>query len=128
MSVHWSLSTKPPESLCFSHAFRGYRRTLAGWNGLIWLSFNSFMTEFLSYRNQLLICRANQWTGFYMKGTSVMKESGFYQICKNILSQETCCNKIAREQATKIFSIKITGFCYSYFTVRVTTYDLFKKI
>ena len=35
--------------------------------------FNSFMS--LSYRNQtiVLLC-ANQWTGFYMIGTFVMKE------------------------------------------------------
>ena len=58
----------------------------------------------------------------------MIMKSGFSQICKSILSLETCCNKIAREQATKFFSIKITGFCYSYFTVRVTTYDSFKKI
>ena len=33
----------------------------------------SFMTVSLSYRNQS-ICKAYQWTGFYMIETSVMKE------------------------------------------------------
>ena len=36
-------------------------------------NFNSFMIEALSYRNQSidLLCK---WTGFYMIGTSVIKE------------------------------------------------------
>ena len=32
------------------------------------------MTEALSYRNQSIDCKANQWTGFYMITASVMKE------------------------------------------------------
>ena len=35
---------------------------------------NSFMTESYHIETGLLICRANQWTGFYMIGTSIMKE------------------------------------------------------
>ena len=38
-----------------------------------WL-FNSFMTEVTNVETSPLICRANQWTGFYMIGTSIMKE------------------------------------------------------
>ena len=34
-------------------------------------SFNSFMTEAVSYRNQSI---DNQWTGFYMITAPVMKE------------------------------------------------------
>ena len=36
--------------------------------------FNSFTTDVSSYRTSLLICSANQWTGFYITGPSVMKE------------------------------------------------------
>ena len=32
-----------------------------------------------------VICRANQWTGFYMIGTSVMKELNNQVIVKNII-------------------------------------------
>ena len=44
-------------------------------SGLLHRLMNSFMTE-VSYRIETspLICRANQWTGYYMIGTSVMKE------------------------------------------------------
>ena len=35
--------------------------------------FNVFMTS-LTYRNSTNQCSANQWTGFYMIGTSVVKE------------------------------------------------------
>ena len=32
------------------------------------------MTEVRHIETSLLICKANQWTGFYMIGTSVMAE------------------------------------------------------
>ena len=51
------------------------------------LNFKSQLTLFwrrsLSYRNHPLICCANQWTGFYVIGVSVMKE------LKNILYKNT---------------------------------------
>ena len=34
----------------------------------------SFMMDVPIIETSPLICRANQWTGFYMKETSVMKE------------------------------------------------------
>ena len=37
-------------------------------------TFNSFMTEVPIIETSPLIFRANQWTGFYIIGTSVMKE------------------------------------------------------
>ena len=36
--------------------------------------FNSFIRRFLSYRNQSIDFCTNQWSGFYMIGTFVMKE------------------------------------------------------
>ena len=36
--------------------------------------FNSFMTQVPITKNSPLICSANQWTGFYMMGTSVVKK------------------------------------------------------
>ena len=38
------------------------------------------MTEFLSYGNQSIDCSANKWTGFYMIGTSDMKELITFQL------------------------------------------------
>ena len=35
----------------------------------------SFVTDFLIIETNPLICNANQWTGFFMIGTSVMKDS-----------------------------------------------------
>ena len=35
---------------------------------------NSFMTEVHHIETSQMKCRVNQWTGFYMIGTSVMKE------------------------------------------------------
>ena len=39
------------------------------------------MTEVLIIRNHSLIYSANQWTGFYMIGTSVVKELSQYDEC-----------------------------------------------
>ena len=36
--------------------------------------FNSSWRRYLSYRNQVIDCRASQWPGFYIIGTSVMKK------------------------------------------------------
>ena len=38
---------------------------------------SSFMTGPYHIETSPLICRANQWTGFYMRGTSVMKELSY---------------------------------------------------
>ena len=43
--------------------------------------FNSFLNLLFPYQVEasLLICRASQWTGFYVIGASVMKELNFMQ-------------------------------------------------
>ena len=52
-----------------SDIFRDYREVEWVWNGLTLLWRGS-----LSYRNQSIDFSANQWTGFYIIGVSVMKE------------------------------------------------------
>ena len=51
---------------------------------IIPVSFNSFMTGPLSYRNQSIDLRSNQWSSFYMITTFVMKELKItFQYLKN---------------------------------------------
>ena len=38
------------------------------------ITLHSLEVAFAIYKARTLICRTNQWTGFYMIGTSVMKE------------------------------------------------------
>ena len=67
------------------------------------LLFNSIMTEILSYRTSLLICKVNQWTGFFMIGISVLKELSSMVVGKKKL-QKTIANIFSEVQTNSSMS------------------------
>lgn len=85
--------------------------------------FNSFITEVL------IICSANQWNGFYSRGTSAMKNLIWANFITdsfwNVLGKLSVLKRVLRK---KVFAVKKEKFFEKFLFSSCRSRDIFKNI